>query len=71
MSYGIFLWHMPLMSTFADLIDERGPVVFACVVLLGSIAAGTLSYLLIEGPLQRLSHRISGHRRPAPEPVGA
>ena len=76
-SYGIFLWHQMLIRLIVDVTDL--PVfaggflpLWAATVGL-SVAAATISWFLIERPLQRWAHR-GGRRRPRaslPQPVPA
>jgi peptidoglycan/LPS O-acetylase OafA/YrhL len=63
-SYGIYLWHVPLFDVAADWRDDifpagawRIPMVFALTV---AAAAGT--YFLVERPARRLAQRLTSSR---------
>jgi acetyltransferase len=87
LSYGIYLWHLPLLGigAAAGLFPERTPLATApCIVGLAavSVTLAHLSYRYVERPALRLVDRAAGVRprrhpaaayRPAesPESVGA
>jgi peptidoglycan/LPS O-acetylase OafA/YrhL len=69
-SYGIFLWHAPIVfkleTTGLGRLPLPGrPVAIAAVTLALTLALATLSYYVVERPLLRLKDR----RRGAPEPT--
>ncbi len=77
-SYGIFLWHLVLLRLLIEVFDLpvfNGwfvPIWLATVTV--SVAAGSLSWFLIERPIQRLTHRRWGSRSdsvPLPQPSPA
>jgi peptidoglycan/LPS O-acetylase OafA/YrhL len=66
-SYGIFLWHLPIMAWLANDLDsepwgESRMLGITGVGLLLAIACAAASYYVVERPLLRLKHR----RRSAP-----
>jgi peptidoglycan/LPS O-acetylase OafA/YrhL len=72
-SYGVFLWQLPIIVGWYDATGRtfRGNVLADLPLLAAaSIAAGALSYYLVEWPVQRLSRRRAPSRRadPAREP---
>jgi peptidoglycan/LPS O-acetylase OafA/YrhL len=67
-SYGIYLWHLPLIL----LVRQVGllPATFAprfVLVLLLAIGAGTLSWILVERPIIRLMAARRDHMRALPD----
>lgn len=77
-SYGIFLWHLVLLRLMIEVFDLplfSGwfiPIWAATIAV--SIAAGSVSWFLIERPIQRLTHRRWGSRSgsvPLPQPSPA
>ena len=78
-SYGIFLWHLVLLRLLIEIFDLpvfNGwfvPIWLATIVV--SVAAASVSWFLIERPIQRLTHRRWGSRtgsvplsQPSPAP---
>jgi peptidoglycan/LPS O-acetylase OafA/YrhL len=72
-SYGIYLWHLPLILVVRQL--GLLPTTFAprlTMVLALALAAGTLSWILVERPIMRLvagqrdSRRVIFDRRTSP-----
>ncbi len=61
-SFGVFLWHFPLIAVLIDAGFEQrfGVVGLALATFALSVALGTLSYLLIERPAMDLSRRTTG-----------
>jgi peptidoglycan/LPS O-acetylase OafA/YrhL len=56
-SYGVFLWHFDLMKLFDDWYpDATFPALLAAVAA-AAVAVATLSWLVVEKPLQSLSRR--------------
>lgn len=67
-SYGIYLWHFPVLI----LLRDNGVSGFWLVTALTlgiSIACAAASYYLLERPLMRLVRRRPSPRRPATEPA--
>lgn len=56
-SYGVYLWHLPLTKEFSPWLDERVPnlgfPVLTLTVLAASLLVAALSYYLVERPLMR------------------
>ena len=50
-SYGIYLWHWPLLMILHDRVDSPGALPRAAV-LIGAVALAALSYWLLENPLR-------------------
>lgn len=61
-SYGMYLWHYPAAIYFRELFPWylTGPIVLGF-----SIAMATVSYLVIERPLQRYRRSLGGYQRNA------
>jgi peptidoglycan/LPS O-acetylase OafA/YrhL len=64
LSYGIYLWHMPVLGVLDRRFDLRGdtaahvPALLATLAL--SLVMAVLSYVLVEQPVRRLSRRWVG-----------
>jgi len=62
-SYGIFLWHLLLMELIARALGlelfRGGFIVLWPLTFVSAVAAAWLSWVLVEQPLQRWSHRRS------------
>ncbi|HMJ74789.1 MAG TPA: acyltransferase family protein, partial [Iamia sp.] len=79
LSYGIYLWHMPVLGLLARRFDIQGRTAAHIPALLGTLALSTvmavLSYVLVEQPVRRLSRRAVGSMtavaRRAPGPAVA
>lgn len=56
-SYGIYLWHVPLLLAMRENLLPDGTVVASGIVLAISVALGTLSWKLIEQPALLWSRR--------------
>ena len=70
-SYGVFLWQLLIIVSWYEAADRvfRGDVATDLPLMAAaSIAAGTLSYYLVERPVQRLTRRRD-RARPAPARV--
>jgi peptidoglycan/LPS O-acetylase OafA/YrhL len=73
-SYGIYLWHLPVLQLIAPhLMPAAGSASAASValtwlgVVLAAVAVGAASWYLIERPVQRLfASRTDGQHRPNP-----
>ncbi|MBA2402362.1 MAG: acyltransferase [Bradyrhizobium sp.] len=59
-SYGMYLWHYPAAIYFRELTPWylTGPIVLSF-----SIAMATVSYLIVERPLQRYRRSLGDHQR--------
>jgi peptidoglycan/LPS O-acetylase OafA/YrhL len=72
-SYGIFLWHLVLMRLIFEVFDIRifsgGFIPILIATLAVSIAAGTLSWYVIERPIKRWTHRRTSVPLPQPSPA--
>ncbi len=64
LSYGLYLWHYPLMHLLSDLGVQR--MLFPSTLLATFIMAAA-SYYLVEEPCRRLKYR---RREPVPAPAG-
>ncbi len=64
LSYGIYLWHIPVLGVLARRFDIQGRTSTHVPALLGtlglSIVMAALSYVLVEQPVRRLSRRLVG-----------
>ncbi|MFG2085774.1 MULTISPECIES: acyltransferase family protein [unclassified Spirillospora] len=70
-SYGLFLWQLLIIVGWYEAADRvfRGDVATDLPLMAAaSIAAGTLSYYLVERPVQRLTRRDRPRRAPASAP---
>jgi peptidoglycan/LPS O-acetylase OafA/YrhL len=61
-SYGLYLWHQPIMQELRPVLD--GPLSVAVLLAL-SLAAAALSYRLVETPFLRLKDRTRDRNREA------
>lgn len=71
-SYGIYLWHFPLILVFYPLIPSRNALCLV-VILASSYALAMLSFTLIETPFLRLKGRLGAapaRVAVAPAPAG-
>jgi peptidoglycan/LPS O-acetylase OafA/YrhL len=66
-SYGIYLFHLPIYYLLWTYVPGRSPFFYAPIVLAASVGAATASWRLIEAPVVRGAGRS---RRP-PRPAGA
>ncbi|HEV7720049.1 MAG TPA: acyltransferase [Iamia sp.] len=79
LSYGIYLWHMPVLGLLARRFAIQGRTSAHIPALLGTLALSlmmaVLSYVLVEQPVRRLSKRMVGSMsavaRRAPGPAVA
>jgi peptidoglycan/LPS O-acetylase OafA/YrhL len=64
LSYGIYLWHMPVLGLLARRFEIEGRTAAHVPALLGTLALSVvmavLSYVLVEQPVRRLSRRLVG-----------
>jgi peptidoglycan/LPS O-acetylase OafA/YrhL len=76
-SYAIFLWHLFVLETGSRLLGIASFTGWFWILwpmtVVGTIAVAHFSYVLIERPAQRYSHRPGGRAvpRPAPQPTPA
>ena len=68
-SYGLYLWHFAVFYAVASHLPTMGTAERTFCIFATSLAAATLSYLLVELPLLGLRTRLRG--RPAPLPAVA
>jgi peptidoglycan/LPS O-acetylase OafA/YrhL len=62
-SYGIFLYHLPLILAFQHVADRPGGFLWLTLVTFaGATAAGTASYAIVENPLMPYKHGWHGGR---------
>jgi len=66
-SYGLYLWHFPLVAPLSNRWNWPWPIAVAVIVAL-SLVLATLSYVLVERPMQSLRHRLG--QRPTPQLAG-
>jgi peptidoglycan/LPS O-acetylase OafA/YrhL len=66
-SYGIYLYHLPIYYLLWTYVPGRSPLIYAPIVLAVSVGAATASWRLIEAPVVR---GAAPGRRP-PRPAGA
>jgi peptidoglycan/LPS O-acetylase OafA/YrhL len=70
-SYGLFLWHLPLLVALRDDGGVTGWLGLAVLGLAASLACATLSYVLVERPALRRKERSRGAAERAGQPVAA
>jgi peptidoglycan/LPS O-acetylase OafA/YrhL len=70
-SYGLYLWHLPILAAFGVLGAGLTPLAIPAVAV--AILAATASYYLVERPLRRRGSRRILEQQPtlAPAPVPA
>lgn len=68
-SYGIYLWHMPLLTKIAPLVVPDGQLVAQLVTIALSVFLGAASFYLVEQPAQRLARRLPRRRTSPPAPA--
>ena len=74
-TYGIYLWHLVLMSELYPLVrgsesPGRTYLVLLPMVVLSACAAAAVSYRFVERPAMRLRHRMDKRPAMAEEPAG-
>jgi peptidoglycan/LPS O-acetylase OafA/YrhL len=70
-SYGIYLWHDPLLTKLAPQLVSHGELVTTLVVSAVTIAVAAVSFYLIERPAQRLARGLLRARAGRRAPVAA
>jgi peptidoglycan/LPS O-acetylase OafA/YrhL len=76
-SYGIFLWHVPVLQGadrigLADAVPLHPYVVYGLAGLGGAVVLASLSFHLVERPLLKLKRWVPDRARaPGPEPTAA
>ncbi|MFB4297714.1 acyltransferase family protein [Actinomadura sp. NTSP31] len=69
-SYGIYLWHQPIIQAWYDITGRplwhRDFWVLFPVTMAGSLVVATVSYFAVEKPFQLLRDRGPGRRRAGP-----
>lgn len=70
LTFGIYLWHYPVIRQTGSRIDLSLPVLllWTCVA---AVAMATLTYRLVEQPVERLRHRHLGRTSAVPPPPDA
>jgi peptidoglycan/LPS O-acetylase OafA/YrhL len=63
-SYGIYLWHYPLLIKLGPSLTRHGELYTVVVIAALSAAAGALSYYLVERPAQNAARTITRHLTP-------
>ena len=66
-SYGLYLWHLPILAAFGVMGAGLTPVAIPAVAL--AVAAATASYYLVELPFLRRKSRPAAHEERAAPPV--
>jgi peptidoglycan/LPS O-acetylase OafA/YrhL len=61
-SYGIYLWHFPILERIRPLIPHAGLIVITLVVAVLATGAAAVSFYLLERPCQRLGRRFIDRR---------
>lgn len=64
-SYGVYLWHFPLILVFYPLVPSRNALCLL-VILASSYSLAMISFTLIETPFLRLKSRLSAPRARVP-----
>lgn len=71
-SYGIYLWHKPLLDKLGPHLAPHGELFTAVVVTAITVAVAAISFYAVERPLQRLARRYlaaRSDRRPLAAPA--
>lgn len=63
-SYGAYLWNIPLQSAVYWLVGGRHPITVTVLTWIGTLAAGALSYNYVEAPFLRLKHKLERRTTP-------
>ena len=61
-SYGVYLWHFPLLDDLSPGLERHGELVTGLVLAAVTIAVASLSLFLVERPAQRLARRWLSER---------
>ncbi len=68
-SYGLYLWHLPVYAVLLPLLLDLPVAVRSVAVMAASLAMATLSYVAVERPFLGLKDRRWSGRVPPPEPA--
>jgi peptidoglycan/LPS O-acetylase OafA/YrhL len=73
-SYGIYLWHKPLLDKLGPHLAPHGELFTAVAITAITVAVAAISFYAVERPLQRVARRYLAARTargplPAPAPV--
>ena len=73
-SYGIYLWHKPLLDKLGPHLAPHGQLFTDVVVTAITVAVAAISFYMVERPVQRMARRYLAARSargpvPAPAPV--
>lgn len=65
-SYGIYLWHMPLVAFLPGVIRGGSPLVSSIAVVAGTLVLASLSWRYVEDPIRKYGFRaaLTTPRRP-------
>lgn len=58
-SYGVYLWHYPLLMLFLPSLREHSPALVFVLISVGSVALAAISFLLVERPCLAIKQRLS------------
>ncbi|WOC13659.1 acyltransferase family protein [Gordonia sp. MP11Mi] len=58
-SYGIYLWHMPLVAFLPGIIRGDSPLVSSIVVVVATLILASLSWRYVEDPIRRYGFRAA------------
>jgi peptidoglycan/LPS O-acetylase OafA/YrhL len=67
-SYGVYLWHQPLLDKLAPNLLHHGELFTLAALTAVTVVAATLSYHCVERPAQGLARRWLARRRAVREP---
>jgi peptidoglycan/LPS O-acetylase OafA/YrhL len=70
-SYGIYLWHKPLLDKLGPHIAGHGELYTAVVITAITVTVAALSFYAVERPIQRLARRYLATREPVAAPAPA
>jgi peptidoglycan/LPS O-acetylase OafA/YrhL len=56
-SYGVYLWHFPLLDAMSPGLERHGELVTGLVLTVVTVAVASLSLFVVERPAQRLARR--------------
>ncbi|QRY60953.1 acyltransferase family protein [Gordonia sp. PDNC005] len=58
-SYGIYLWHMPLVAFLPGIIRGGSPLISSIVVVIATLVIASLSWRYVEDPIRRHGFRAA------------